>query len=214
MVFLQGCPFRCPYCHNAGILDPRAKGEAAWESVLETLRSRQGLLDGVVFSGGEALMQASSGALGAALEEVRSLGFQTGLHAGGAYPAALSRLLDAGLLDWVGLDLKALPQDYLLATGRPGGDKAAQSVAVLAAHPEVAHEVRLTLWPGLAPRGDLVDYAAQVAWWARSLGARHFALQRYRQPPGVPDALPEVGWDDEDAYARLEPLGFETLTVR
>lgn len=214
VVFLQGCPWRCPYCHNSAILDPQVKGPVLWSQVLELLDQRRGLLDAVVFSGGEALMQEGSGALDAALREVRSRGFLTGLHAGGAYPKALNRLLNEGLLDWVGLDIKALPEDYEVATGRPGGHRAEQSLGYLADHPEVEHEVRLTLWPGLAPGGDLVDYAARVAGWARSRGARNFALQRYRAPREVPDALPEVGWLESDASAQLEPLGFESLTIR
>ena len=214
VVFLQGCPWRCPYCHNAEILDPRSSGSVEWGDVLDILDSRVGLLDGVVFSGGEALMQASSGALADALRQVRGRGFLTGLHAGGAYPRALQALLEDGLLDWVGLDIKALPEDYPLATGRGGGDKAEESLAVLVEHGEVDHEVRLTLWPGLAPGGDLVGYGQQVAAWARERGTRTFALQRYRYPASTPHALPEVGWMDEEAQERLGELGFDTLIIR
>ena len=214
VVFLQGCPWRCPYCHNAEILDPRVKGPVGWNEVLNVLDSRVGLLDGVVFSGGEALMQASSGALANALRQVRSRGFLTGLHAGGAYPRALQTLLEDGLLDWVGLDIKALPEDYPLATGRSGGLKAEESLRALVEHGEVAHEVRLTLWPGLAPSGDLVEYAGRVAAWARDRGAKTFALQRYRYPAGDPQALPEVGWMDEEAQGLLEMLDFDTLIIR
>ncbi|MDR0950869.1 MAG: 4Fe-4S cluster-binding domain-containing protein, partial [Candidatus Ancillula sp.] len=59
-IFLQGCPFRCNYCHNFEILDPSIKGEVNWVDVLEHLRNRIGFLDGIVFSGGEPLMQANS----------------------------------------------------------------------------------------------------------------------------------------------------------
>lgn len=213
-LFLQGCPWRCPYCHNRGILDPRAEGCVSWKQVLDLLASRVGLLDGVVFSGGEALMQASAGALPDALRQVQERGFLTGLHAGGAYPHALDELLSAGLLNWVGLDVKALPGDYELATGKRGGGRAEESLSVLARHRGVDHEVRMTLWPGLAPEGGLLDYAQDVAAWVRGFGVRRFALQRYRRPAADPDALPEAGWDDEDAVRRLSALGFDSVTVR
>lgn len=213
-VFLQGCPWRCPYCHNREILDPRVTGPVSWAEVVALLDSRKGLLDGVVFSGGEALMQASSGALAEALRQVRERGFLTGLHAGGAYPRALEALLGEGLVDWVGLDLKALPEDYEVATGKPGGARAEESLAVLTAHPEVDHEVRMTLWPGLAPEGDLLGYAVKVAEWAAARGARRFALQRYRRPPGDANALPEAGWDDAEAASRLQSFDFDSVTVR
>lgn len=210
VVFCQGCPWRCPYCHNAQILDPRAVGDVTWKQVTDLLETRRGLLDGVVFSGGEALMQASSGVLPTAMREVRARGFQVGLHAGGAFPDQMGALLDEGVVDWVGLDIKALPDDYDRVTGRPGGARRAeQSLAVLANHPNVDHEVRLTLWPGVLGEGlwserrseiesgsepdvagladAVVAYAVEVARWARERGARKFALQRYRpveaQPP-------------------------------
>lgn len=223
VVFLQGCPWRCPYCHNAQILDPRARGRVQWAEVVSHLESRRGLLDGIVFSGGEALMQAGSGALGTAMAQAKAMGFEVGLHAGGAYPAGLKTLLAGGLVDWVGLDIKALPEDYPLATGRPGGGrKATESLDALVSHLEVDHEVRLTLWPGLvaAKTTDasmpeaMVSYAAEVAQWAAKRGARNFALQRYRVPQGAEEATPEVGWDDADAYALLSGFGFDGLTVR
>lgn len=214
VVFLQGCPWRCPYCHNRQILDPRQVGAVSWSEVVELLDCRVGLLDAVVFSGGEALMQASSGALPAALRHVRERGFLTGLHAGGAYPRALAQILDAGLVDWVGLDIKALPEDYPRATGRAGAERAEESLAALLAHPEVEHEVRLTLWPGLAAPDRLLDYALLVATWVVDQGVRQFALQRYRRPLADPCALPEPGWDDEEARRRLGALGFDKVTVR
>ncbi|NNH09134.1 radical SAM protein, partial [Cellulomonas fimi] len=56
--FLQGCPWRCTYCHNAAILDPRTPGVVPWSDVRDLLDRRRGLLDGVVFSGGEPTRQA------------------------------------------------------------------------------------------------------------------------------------------------------------
>lgn len=246
-VFAQGCPFRCPYCHNYEILDPRTPGQVDFGEVTDLLRRRRGLLDGVVFSGGEAMMQAapprsSSGsstsadsALGRALAEVKQLGFQTGLHAAGGYPNWLEGLLEAGLVDWVGLDVKALPEQYEYITGSPiAHRKVEESLAALARHPEVDHEVRLTLWPGLlrAPgvpfTADIVepeaagrlllDYADRVARWSHARGAKKFALQRFQtqtvQEKALGENIPKVTWDEEEATFMLQQVGFDWIQVR
>lgn len=255
-VFCQGCPWQCPYCHNHEIIDPKKPGTVPWREVMRLLKRRAGLLDGVVFSGGEALMQAGvsrAGAadgvegspLGRALAEVRAHGFATGLHAAGAYPARLRALLEAGLLDWVGLDIKAVPGDYGFITGSPiSAQRAEASLAALVAHPEVSHEVRLTLWPGILtanPNGagagpSLIDYGLEVAKWAHARGAKRFALQRF-QEQGAPDLAvtiareatggkgsqsgtalqnnaSQVAWDDAEARFLLQQIGFESIQVR
>ena len=134
VVFLQGCPLACPYCQNEAILDPKAPGAVPWSQVEALLARRAGLLDGVVLTGGEALRQA--GVVDAA-RRVREMGFGVGLHTAGAYPRALAKILPH--TDWVGIDVKAMPDDYAAATGFGAGAKAWQSLdAVLEASAERA----------------------------------------------------------------------------
>ncbi len=129
VVFLQGCPLACPYCQNEAILDPKVPGAVPWSQVEALLARRAGLLDGVVLTGGEALRQA--GVVDAA-RRVREMGFGVGLHTAGAYPRALAKILPH--TDWVGIDVKAMPDDYAAATGFGAGAKAWQSLdAVLEA---------------------------------------------------------------------------------
>lgn len=126
-VFLQGCPWNCFYCHNPALIDPRAEGEVTWSDVTDLLCDRIGLLDAVVFSGGEPTMQR---ALIPAMRMVRALGFLVGLHTGGAYPGLLARALPH--VDWVGLDIKALPSGYAQVTGRaPSADAAWRSLELV-----------------------------------------------------------------------------------
>ena len=133
-VFLQGCPLACPYCQNEAILDPKVPGAVPWSQVEALLVRRAGLLDGVVLTGGEALRQA--GVVDAA-RRVREMGFGVGLHTAGAYPRALAKILPH--TDWVGIDVKAMPDDYAAATGFGAGAKAWQSLdAVLEASAERA----------------------------------------------------------------------------
>ena len=118
VVFLQGCPWRCPFCHNTSLQPIDAETDFVWEKFLGFLEKRRGILDAVVFSGGEPLVQNS---LEAALDDVMALGYKTALHTGGYRPEALRRVLPK--LDWVGFDVKApLTADaYRKATG--GYDK-------------------------------------------------------------------------------------------
>ena len=115
-VFLQGCPWRCPYCHNPGLQATApceggvgdGAGEVSWAGFVDLLGRRRGLLDGVVFTGGEPTMHRG---LGAAIDEVHVLGFDVGLHTSGCYPEALGRILDDHRPEWIGLDVKADPRD-------------------------------------------------------------------------------------------------------
>lgn len=209
-VWCQGCPWQCPYCHNHAIIDPKIPGVVAWEKVEELLAKRKGLLDGVVFSGGEALRQI---AVPDAMRRVRDAGFQVGLHAAGPYPKRLAEVLDEGLVDWVGLDVKALPgEDYVRVAGRQGaGEKAWESLRILMSHPEVAHEIRLTVFPD-GPKDGL-----DVARGVLDAGAKSFALQQAR-PDGAPDGFRAEApdWDEEvEQLARdIEALGFEKFEFR
>jgi pyruvate formate lyase activating enzyme len=102
VVFTQGCVWHCPYCHNAGMRPRTAPTAWCWRQVCELLDRRRGLLEAVVFSGGEPTLHPG---LETALRTVRAKGFLTGLHTAGIFPEHLQRLLP--LLDWVGLDIKA-----------------------------------------------------------------------------------------------------------
>jgi pyruvate formate lyase activating enzyme len=170
VVYCHGCPWRCAYCHNGHLLGHAHASETmAWSSVLAFLHARRGLLDAVVFSGGEPTAQA---VLPAAVAEVRALGFKVGLHTGGPCPQRLQGLLPA--LDWVGLDIKALPEDYPKVTGVPGsGERAWQSLD-LALASGIALEVRTTPMPGLDDEAYLDRLMRRLA----KTGVTHYALQQ------------------------------------
>ena len=187
-VFCQGCPWRCTYCHNTAILDPRTPGAVPFAQVRSLLARRAGLLDGVVFSGGEATAQH---ALVPAVRRVRQLGFAVGLHTGGAYPTRLRALLGVGadgvrraapLVDWVGFDVKAAPVGYAATVGRPGAfTKARESLGVLLAS-GVAHELRMTVTP------TLVEQVPAVIDLVAEAGGGGLVLQRARAD-GAPGAF-------------------------
>jgi len=168
VIFCQGCPWRCTYCHNPHLL-PTGAGTLRWPEILAWLKTRRGLLDGVVFSGGEPLLQRG---LAAALTEVRSRGFATGLHTAGIYPARLAAVLP--LLDWVGFDVKAPFAEYAAVVGCDGGGSARAALEMLLAS-GLAYEIRCTVPP--AANADAVPrLRAELA----ALGISRLELQECR----------------------------------
>jgi pyruvate formate lyase activating enzyme len=144
VIFCQGCPWRCHYCHNPDLLPRQSEQQIPWDQILAFLQTRRGLLDAVVFSGGEPTLQRG---LPDAIGQVKAMGFKVGLHSAGPYPERLRELLP--LLDWIGLDIKALPEDYAGLTGvRQGGERAWESAA-LVIESGLPHQIRTTLDPAL-----------------------------------------------------------------
>jgi pyruvate formate lyase activating enzyme len=189
VVFLRGCPWRCRYCHNQD-LQRRAGPTRPWDELLGLLGARQGLLDGVVFSGGEPLMHPE---LGEALRQVRALGYATALHTGGDRPDHLAHLLQQGLVDWVGFDVKAPRADYDALTGCAGsGERAFRSLRTLVSS-GVPYELRTTVRRDLLPMPKLLRLAREVAM----CGAGNLVLQPYRDEarqvePQAPSVLREA----------------------
>jgi pyruvate formate lyase activating enzyme len=194
VVFCQGCPWRCRYCQNGHLLARDAATAVVWEDVLRLLQRRRGLLDAVVFSGGEPTLQAG---LPAAMAQVRGLGFKVGLHTAGCYPERLAAVLP--LVDWVGLDIKAPPEDYPALTGVPGsGERAWESLTRIVAS-DVAHEVRVTVHDDLLPTPKLQRLIALLT----QRGAAEVALQRCRTQHTL----------DPTLGANSGPAGAERRTV-
>lgn len=174
VIFTQGCPLRCGYCHNPDLIAARRRtGLIPWADVEAHLHARRGLIDGVAFSGGEPLAQA---ALIPAIRQVRGMGFAIALHSAGTAPARLAAVLDD--LDWVGLDIKAPFDAYEDVTGVAGsGDKARASLALLAAS-GVDYELRTTVWPDRIGAAELRAIARQIAPYAPP----RWAVQEMRTP--------------------------------
>ena len=107
VVFCQGCPWRCGYCHNPHLIAARGDDERDFQRIVDWLGTRRGLLDAVVFSGGEPTAQAE---LAGAVTAVRAQGFRGRAAHGGAYPRRLAAVLPH--VDWVGIDVKAPRGEY------------------------------------------------------------------------------------------------------
>lgn len=208
VVFVQGCPWRCRYCHNTH-LQRREQQERApqWPAVFELLKRRVGLVDAVVFSGGEPTVDP---ALEDAIDATRALGFKIGLHSGGAYPERLKNVLPH--LDWIGFDVKANFDAYARITGMRGtGRQARESMeAILASG--IEHEFRTTIHPALLSEEDIYELARTLS----GIGVKNYALQVFRAHGCVDDFLKAErmrGFPSADLVQRVSDL-FPTFTLR
>ncbi|MFL5258100.1 MAG: radical SAM protein [Rhodopila sp.] len=152
--------------------------------MLGFLQTRVGLLDGVVFSGGEPTLQA---ALPAAIRQVRALGFRIGLHTAGPYPDRLAPVL--GLVDWIGFDAKAPFERYEAITGVPGSGSRARDSLRLVIAAGVACEVRTTLHSGLLDAAAMTMLADELA----AMGITDYAVQAFRPQGCRPGFMDEHG---------------------
>ena len=117
--FLGGCDFRCPFCHNAELLEGDLPAVLTQGELLDFLRRRRGLLDGVCVTGGEPLLRADLAGL---LEEVKALGYPVKVDTNGSHPARMVELWERGLVDYVAMDVKNSPDRYPETAGVPGLD--------------------------------------------------------------------------------------------
>jgi pyruvate formate lyase activating enzyme len=207
VVFIQGCPWRCGYCHNPHLRPRSSDRSVPWPQVMDLLRRRAGLIDAVVFSGGEPSLDPM---LGNAISEVRALGFEVGLHTAGAYPRRLNELLP--LLDWVGIDIKAPFGRYSDVTGIEGSGRYVQASAEAVLASGVAHEFRTTLHPALLDENDIFEMAEMLA----KMGAKNYALQVFRATGCVNESLNSVaaiGYPSAALLGRVAGL-FPRFTLR
>lgn len=177
VVFIAGCPWRCHYCHNPELQTRAARYD--WRDTRAFLRSRAGLLDAVVFSGGEPLSEPRLPSL---IRDVKSMGYRVGLHTAGIYPLRLADVLRH--LDWVGLDIKADAQGYDDITGRRDSHRPAMACLTQLLSAGTDFECRITWHPDWLAEERLLAMAQALA----RRGVRRFAVQAARGAPNVPTA--------------------------
>jgi pyruvate formate lyase activating enzyme len=178
----QGCNLQCVWCHNAFLIPSRCSGGCKnWpaEEVLAFLRHRQGLLDGVVLSGGEPTLQPD---LAQFCQQIKRLDYPIKLDTNGTRPGVIRRLLDQGLVDYIAMDVKAGHDQYAsLSAKRAALSSAVQESIDLILSRCPAYEFRTTC---VKPFVNTVSMPA-IAWMVK--GARVYYLQKCRLPSTLPD---------------------------
>ena len=143
-LFTAGCNFRCPFCHNAGLVTHIDSNNYFTEDyVLDYLKKRQGILDGVCITGGEPLMHTE---LPEFIKKVKELGYLVKLDTNGSYPDRLAELIDSGLIDYVAMDIKNCKDKYTITADCTPElfEKVEKSVEILKAG-KIDYEFRTTV---------------------------------------------------------------------
>lgn len=177
-IFLGGCNFRCPFCHNKELLGSDAKELYSEQELLTFLKKRSSILEGVCITGGEPTLWQEE--LTALIRHIRSYGYRIKLDTNGCNPALLKRLCREGLLDYVAMDIKSCRERYPVAAGVPSliTDDIEESAAFLMAG-HVACEFRTTVVKELHTADDFY----QIGDWLE--GASTYFLQNYVESGNV-----------------------------
>lgn len=181
-VFCQGCPWSCPYCHNPHLIPAKNATDFLWPDILGFLEKRRGLLDGVVFSGGEPTLQKE---LPEAIQAIRPMGFDIGLHTAGPYPERLAAVLP--LIDWVGFDVKVPFAEYERITGVPQSGEKARTSLRLVLDSGVSYQLRTTVHPALLDEASVERLRTEL----KAAGGQHHVLQTFRSTGCLNEALNE-----------------------
>ena len=206
-IFLGGCNFRCPFCHNKSIVLGAGSEESA-DGLFSFLKKRRNILTGVCITGGEPTINADLPDLIAAIKE---LGYQVKLDTNGTNPQMLAMLIDRRLIDYCAMDIKNCLDKYDTTVSFEGSDSFVtydiaaikKSVAILLSQPcteedAFTYEFRTTLVRELHDEKDLLSICQWIA------GANAYYLQSYVESDGV--FRKGFHAHDEDTLAHFEQL--------
>ena len=177
-VFLGGCNFRCPFCHNGDlVLSPDTEPAFSQDEVFSYLKKRSRILDGVCITGGEPTLQPD---LAPFLAQIKALGLAVKLDTNGYRPEVLKALCREGLVDYVAMDIKGAPCQYARICGLPQLDLARIEASVdFLKEGTVDYEFRTTVVRELHKEEDFVAIGAWIA------GAKVYYLQGYQDSAQV-----------------------------
>lgn len=159
-IFLGGCNFRCPFCHNYELVESNDSEELDEEEVLYFLKSRSKLLSGVVISGGEPTIHDELNGL---LRSIKDLGFLVKLDTNGTRPEKIKELIGEGLIDYISMDIKNSFSKYPLTTNVKGDyeDVIKESIRIIK-DSRLPHEFRTTVVRELHDEDDFYEIKKMI----------------------------------------------------
>lgn len=198
-IFLAGCNFRCPFCHNPSLLGSLSTAEMLSEDrVLEELHKRCGFIDGVCISGGEPTLQS---ALPDFLQRLRDLSLSIKLDTNGSRPEILRALVNAGLIDYVAMDFKTTPAKYPALSGSKDTEIfacIADSMDILI-NSHLDFEFRTTVVPGVHEETDILEMAEFLGKKMSGRPEKIWYLQQF-----VPDHALDQQLSDRSPFTLTE----------
>ena len=183
-VFTGGCNFRCPFCHNAGLVLPDRLEEASIteDEVMSFLKKRAGMLDGVAITGGEPLLHTDMPEF---LEKIKNLGYKIKLDTNGSNPKLLKEIVNAGLVDRVAMDIKNAPTEYNKTAGCSVDMEKIEESKDFLLTGTCDYEFRTTVVKGIHTKESLIAAAKWIS------GAKEYYLQQFKDSGNLiaPDAF-------------------------
>jgi pyruvate formate lyase activating enzyme len=202
VLFTQGCSFRCPFCHNPGLVLPDQFSDfsISEEEIFSFLEKRKGKLDGVVISGGEPTLHKD---LPTFIRNVRSLGFEIKLDSNGSRPDVVETLIKENLVDYWAIDRKASLAHYHKITGIAIDTKLIEKTSQLIMDSPTPYEFRTTLIREYHPPEEILCIAKELS------GAKRLILQQFRPAvtldPKLQKATPYSDVEMESFLSLVKP---------
>ncbi len=191
-IFLSGCNFDCPYCHNPELVSECSRGALEFEpnSVYRFIENRKGFLDGIVISGGEPTLQAGLYDL---CRHIKEMGYPIKLDTNGSRPQVLKRLIADGLVDYIAMDLKTDLVKYATYIQSNCNVKAILSSIDIIMDSTVTYEFRTTCVKPIVTEQNIENICRLIE------GARLYALQRFHKSKMLhPEFFKETNYEYSD----------------
>ena len=203
VVFTMGCNFRCPYCHNPEIVNPKKinyGNKIKTEEILEFLSHRKNDLDGVCITGGEPTLQPG---LVKFIQEIKNLGFLVKIDTNASHPRIVEDLSEKKLVDYWAVDIKTAPEKYKILTRKDNIVENISASVDLITRSDAEIELRTTVAPGVVG----VDDFEEMIKWINKINPKTFSkLSRY----SIQDFKPEITLDEE--FKKVKPYSEKDLS--
>jgi pyruvate formate lyase activating enzyme len=208
IIWTIGCNFRCPFCYNREIVLGRVE-IISEEEVFSFLEKRKEMLEGLVISGGEPLMQKD---IAQFIEKVKKIGYLVKIDTNGTYPKKLKELIDKKLIDYIAMDVKAPKNKYDDLTGVKTDIKKIEKSIEIICNSSVNYEFKTTFAPKLLTKKDIIE----VAKWLKD--SKRFYLQQFNNEanllsPKLQNSSPYSKDELIDTLKDIKPY-FEYCDVR
>ena len=199
VVFLHGCNFRCPFCHNKLLVEGDEYQEAEIYKIIESIKKHSGFIDAVVITGGEPTLQKELEELCRGLKGIKLL---VKLDTNGYEPEIVEKLLKNGLLDFISMDIKSAPEKYNKLSGISCNlDKIKKTLEIIKKS-GVDYELRTTIIPGI---NDTEEDIKSVIDFIKP--ARTYVLQQFKQENGtLSDEFANIQKTDRDLLLKLAKI--------
>ena len=141
-LFMEGCNFRCPFCHNAQLVNKTNNNIIPWDDVLAFLNRRKGIMDAVVITGGEPTLMDD---LEDKIIQIKKIGYEVKLDTNGTNPKLIKKLVNKNLIDYIAMDIKGSLDNYNDVSGTNVNLKNIQETISFLINSNIDYEFRTTL---------------------------------------------------------------------